>query len=457
MQTPSADNAPLPALLRFLQSQDLRSDSHLLVALSGGADSVALLLAASQAANKLGFGLSAFHVNCGVDASDDDAEALCRKLCDGLDLQLHVLQSTLDAESPQHLWRIERYRFAESLHEKHDFCALLTAHHREDQLETLIMSLFRTGSLEGINPIPRQGRLSTTSRLALWRPWLDICPEDIRAWLNNLNQPWVEDSGNQKSRYQRNRVRNELLPLLESIFGESTKDRLLSLCDDLELEASWFEKHRSSILDESTLTLKTSLRGVALTPTLLRRAAAELLFTAGIPRRDATRALVESLLSCDASPKRLRPGLIATREADRITLNWSENEAFPALEAQELSAFPTELETPLGKLSFSLTEELTTGEGFELIDHAKSSGPLRVCPWQAGDRIQPLGMEGTRKLQDVFTDARVPREHRPVWPVLCDTLGIVALPGIMISQRVALDSASTQAVKITFHPREDQA
>ncbi|WP_213807177.1 tRNA lysidine(34) synthetase TilS [Granulicella sp. dw_53] len=241
---------PPPTLA--LSREHIRPGDRLCVAISGGADSVALLLAL-HAANQtkhsaLGVGISAVHVNHGLRDSESDADQhFVQALCTRLDIPLHLhsvsiparLAETRAAGSPETIEeaaRTVRYDLFTSLLSSGEADKVLTAHTLDDQAETVLMKLLRgawTEGLGGIHPV------ITLPKGKILRPLLQTPRAEIETYLQALDQPWREDSSNTDSAYTRNRLRHTILPLLRA--ENPSLDHTLSNLSELarEEEARW--------------------------------------------------------------------------------------------------------------------------------------------------------------------------------------------------------------------------
>ena len=194
---------------------DFRPGLPLAVALSGGADSTALLIACAR---RWPGQVRAVHVHHGLQAAADDFEAFCRPLCERLQVPLavcHVDARPAPGQSPEDAARQARYAalaqaVARHWPEVHD---VALAQHADDQIETLLIALSRGSGLPGLAGMPAQWE-----RLGLrWhRPWLQVPGAELRQWLRQQGEPWVEDPSNQDERYTRNRIRARVLPALDA-------------------------------------------------------------------------------------------------------------------------------------------------------------------------------------------------------------------------------------------------
>jgi tRNA(Ile)-lysidine synthase len=211
----------MPAALPFDRS-DIKPGDRICVAISGGADSVALLLtlhAANTAPREsLGAGLSAAHVHHNLRGEEADADQrFVKDLCINLEIPLHLHHADVPAriaethETIEEAARAVRYDFFSTLLASGHADSVLTAHTLDDQAETVLMKLLRgawTEGLSGIHPVV------TLAKGKILRPFLQTRRSDIEAFLKQINQPWRTDSTNSDAAHTRNRIRHQILPLL---------------------------------------------------------------------------------------------------------------------------------------------------------------------------------------------------------------------------------------------------
>ena len=220
---------PLP-----LNRDHIRPGDRLCAAVSGGADSVALLLTLHAARQSLGIGLTAAHVHHGLRGAEADADqAFVEALCASLDVPLHLHRASVPdrvqatGESTEEAARNLRYAFFETLLASREATAILTAHTLDDQAETVLLKLLRGAWLEGLSAIHPVVTLGSGKIL---RPFLSVRRAAIEAFLHELGQPWREDASNAEILYTRNRVRHQLLPLLRD-FNPAIDQALANLAE----------------------------------------------------------------------------------------------------------------------------------------------------------------------------------------------------------------------------------
>jgi tRNA(Ile)-lysidine synthase len=188
------------------------------VALSGGADSCALLLACVR---RWPGQVRAVHVHHGLQTAADDFASHCQALCDLWSVPLvvaHVQAQSALGESPEDAARQARYKaFAQVLQTHWDghIKDIALAQHADDQVETVLLALSRGAGLPGLSAMPA---LAERAGIRIHRPWLDVPGKQLREWLLQEGVSWVEDPTNQDQRYTRNRIRHQILPILEQAF-----------------------------------------------------------------------------------------------------------------------------------------------------------------------------------------------------------------------------------------------
>ena len=198
--------------------QSFKPQLPLAVALSGGADSTALLIACAA---RWPGQVQAFHVHHGLQAAADGFEAHCRALCERLAVPLlvrHVDARNANGQSPEDAARQARYGALEDmLAEANGIRSIALAQHADDQIETILLALSRGAGVAGIAAMPMQWQRAGVE----WhRPLMKTGGAEIREWLKEQGARWVEDPTNADERYTRNRIRKNLLPALQSTFPQ---------------------------------------------------------------------------------------------------------------------------------------------------------------------------------------------------------------------------------------------
>lgn len=262
---------PQPAALPFSR-ENIRPGDRICIAVSGGADSVALLLAIHQAntaaRDSLGVGISAAHVHHGIrEASESDADlAFVQDLCLQHDIPLHIHHADVPARASENRETIEeaaretRYSFFRSLIASGHVDSVLTAHTLDDQAETVLMKLLRGAWTEGLSAIHPLVIVETSAASTqqpprtgkILRPLLSTTRAQVETFLQARNQPWRTDSTNADTTYTRNRIRHELMPQLRT-FNPSIDQTLANLAELAREEESRWQAELARVLPQILL------------------------------------------------------------------------------------------------------------------------------------------------------------------------------------------------------------
>ena len=395
----------------------IAAEQPLLVMLSGGADSVCLL----DVAVRLGARTAALHVNYGLRDEAEGDEEHCRALCRSVGVPLTVEEVWLPEQgNVQALARDARYGLAERI-APGDYAA---AHTASDQAETLLYRLaVSPGRRALLGMEPRRGRLV--------RPLLGATRDETRAYCRERGLSWREDASNEDPRFARARVRLDLLPALRSLNPAAERtitETALLLRDESEL----LEGVVASALEALGGGPRVELAALReLPPALSRLVLRELAERAKGGPHPLSRADVTRILeAADAGSRSLDLGGELRALVEYGTLRFRRGGDRPPPE-------PVPLSVP-GRARFGSWEvEAIAGSGEALVSARALGGALTVRAWRAGDRIRPVGLGGTKSLQDLFTDRKVPRALRASLPVVEARDGIVWVAGVALDERFA--------------------
>ena len=397
----------LNKLLQQLRQQDMvTKGDHVICAVSGGADSVALLFGMYLLREKLGITLSAAHFNHHLRGEESDRdEQFVRSFCDRYDIPLEVGNGQIVAgkKGLEAAARDARYSFFATLPGK-----IATAHTADDNAETVLMHLVRGTGLRGLGGIsPVNGNVI--------RPMLTVTRQEVLIFLDEYCLAYVEDSSNQTDDFLRNRLRHHVMPLLKAEnprLAESLSDMAMELRRDAEaLETV------DAVQDISQLR--------AMTPALRSRALHSFLKENGVrePERSHVHALESLVFSEKPSARVCFPGGVTIgRNYDRLTVL----QDIPAPEAVVLM-LGDRLQLPQWGLEVSCEEAkeiINTKDVFTV----NATAPVVLRPRQTGDSMR-LNV-GTCTLKKLFIDRKIPAHQRPHIPVLADEQGVLGVWGI---------------------------
>ncbi len=453
---------------------------ELLVAVSGGLDSMVLLHVLTALAKKRpALKCVAVHFNHHLreQAADDDecfVARYCRRQAialivgQGRDIQEQRRQRGLSLEEAA---REARYLFFDRCLKKKPQSRLLTAHTASDQAETVIMNLLRGSGLRGLKGIPAQ-------RGRILRPLLDLDRQEIQAYAARHAVPFVEDRTNRSFAFTRNRIRHQLLPLLKQEAGARLEKRLSAMAAGLAADLAVVDElvenfvNRWVDVDKGSQELFINRRELkqqhpGLLPHILERC----VFLAGsrkqLPERTLSTlvrlALGENRKSLTAF--RLGAHLFFVVQTDRIivschnfqrenrqgfflrlpgpgTYQLPENHGVLQIECLEKNGKEAEL-------------QFRGDKNCEIFDAESISFPLVLRSWQPGDVFFPLGMAGRRKkVKNFFTDCKVPLERKHSIPILCHDQRIVWIAGYRLDERFAVASTTKKFMKVSYHAEQ---
>lgn len=398
----------LNKLLSFLREQNMiRPGDTVVCAVSGGADSVALLFAFYLLKEKLGITLEAAHFNHHLRGEESDRdEIFVRQLCDRYDVPLHVgggeivsAKKGLEAAA-----RDARYAFLRSLPG-----TIATAHTADDNAETVLMHLIRGTGLKGLGGItPIHGNVI--------RPMLRVTRQDVECFLEEWCLPHIEDSSNETDVFLRNRIRHHVMPLF---LQENPKiaENLSQMALRLRLDEEFLSQQTNSTALPPVESLKT------MHPAVRSRVLERFLKESGVKEpEDPHIALAESLVFSDKPSARASfPGGVT------IARNYDRLECLPRRSELEEHILPCPGELLLTGLRITCgpaAERVNTPDAFTVYP----VGQIWVRSRKSGDTIRLSG--GSKSLKKLFIDRKIPAARRSQIPVVCDENGILGIYSI---------------------------
>ena len=395
----------LNKLERFLREQDMtRPGDTVVCAVSGGADSVALLFALYLLKEKLGIAVEAAHFNHHLRGEESDRdENFVRDLCDRYDIPLHLGGGTVvpGEKGLEAAARDARYAFLRGIPGK-----IATAHTADDNAETVMMHLIRGTGLKGLGGItPVHGNVI--------RPMLRITRKEVEAFLEEWCLSHIEDSSNGTDAFLRNRVRHHVMPLLRQ-----ENPKIAENLSQMALRLRLDEEFLSSQANSTALPGVEKLKNM---PKALRNRALEtFLKENGVKEpEDSHIALAESLVFSDKPSARacFPGGITLARNYDRLEVLTEEKEL-----EEVILPCPGEVELPGLRITCAPGEEaVNTPDAFTV----SAEGTIRIRARKVGDSIRLSG--GSKSLKKLFIDRKIPAARRQQIPVVCDDAGILGV------------------------------
>jgi tRNA(Ile)-lysidine synthase len=412
---------------------------------SGGPDSTALLAGLVEVCGAED--VLALHLNYGLRPDSGEDQRACEQLCEQLGVELVALPSPLGGDGNlQAKARELRYMAAEGLRSERGLDWVATGHTRTDLAETMIYRLSSSPGTRALLGLPaRRGHLV--------RPLLGLGREEVRAEAERAKLPFRDDPTNAEPRYARNRIRQQVLPALEEI-APAPEATMAETQAELAEEAAALEALAAEALDASGAQAAGAIAAAELSglDPAIRRLALRALAEHVSGRSVALgRARAAEILRLADSPEggvvELGGGVEARIEHGMVRFAVGE----PAEVPEATLPIPGSCRFGEWRLTAELREGPARPRGLEAayLDPGALSGPLTVRAWREGDRIRPLGLDGSKTLQDLFTDRKVPRSLRRTLPVVTSGENIVWIAGVAVSGEFAVDPDASSAAVLT--------
>ena len=467
----------------------------LIVGASGGPDSCALLYALDRLKETHGLSLHVAHLNHnfrGQEAEDDAVfvAEIAKELglpVTGVKEDPHEYQRVRGISSFEQGAREMRYAFMARVAADAGARAVTVGHTADDLAETVLLHVLRGSGLYGLRgmgevsdwPWPADAR-----GLQLFRPLLDVTKDQTSEYCREVGRAYREDSGNYMWRFTRNKVRQDLMPRLAQDYNPKVRDALVRLArtaaEELDFVEGELDRVWPGVAVESSGEVRYSRQAMAALHPLLQRLALRrgfILVTGDSTRlRESHMVAMEALALSQRGGRFLElPGGVILRQehAELVLTRSSERDCpYPELDGEFSVALPGEIgvQTSASAGPWVVTMQAATAseppewvgsderdEWTVCLDRKAIGNEATVRAWRPGDRIQPLGMRGKKKLQDLFTDLRVPRPWRERVPILETEAGIAWVVGHRIADwaKVGPD-ASEQALWIRFSQDLDE-
>lgn len=421
----------------------------ILCAVSGGADSVYLLLRLAE----MGYRVAAAHYNHGLRGAEADRdEAFVRGLCRRMGVSAVTGRGDVAALAVRERLGVEeaarkaRYAFLERTADELGAAVIATAHTADDNAETVLLHLARGTGLRGLGGIPpRRGRIV--------RPMLDVTRAEVERYLRERGAAWVEDSTNADDDYARNRLRHGAVPALESVNPAfpAAVSRMAALVREDEAFLSGLAE---AFLREHGDDKSVDAAALAAQPWPVASRAVRIM--AG---RELSEGHVRAVLALAGKNGAAAdvPGLRAARAGDRLVFGVPPES--PALPDRPL-AVPGRTDMPEADMS-AVTEKLTAwpqvvhkSYNIFFFQCENICGSITVTGRRPGDRFRPAGRGCTKTLKQLFSESDVPAWERDRVPVLRDEKGILAVYGVGAAERVCARPGGGAVLKIEFIRRQ---
>ncbi len=447
------------------------SGDVVVVALSGGPDSVALLHVLNSLKPIYGISLHAAHLEHGIRGKEslEDLDFV-RKVCSEISIPLASKHVDVPAYARQSKMSLEaaarkmRYAFLKEVATSVGATKIATGHNANDRAETVLLNIMRGAGLAGFSGV----RPAIEGMIV--RPLIEATRTEIEEYLNTKGLEFRTDSSNLDTRYERNKVRQVLIPLIEKEFNPNIIATLARTANIFSMVDEYFREQvaqaRQLCCKERDARTIVDLEGFTTLPQLVRMLTIYAILRSyeedeQVASFDAVNAVM-NLAEHSRSGSRIEigSGIVALKEYDRIVIGrdlaladtYEVRLSVPGRTRIEEASCTIEVEI--------LDERPGTGEVFRsgesaYFDFRALKLPLVARSWREGDRFVPFGLSGSKKIHDVFSDEKVPVSERARIPIICDNEGIIWVAGVRRADRARVTEKTETIVKITFC-REDE-
>ncbi len=416
------------SVYNFLENLNINTSGSLIVAVSYGPDSMALLDILSKFYKNNKIICAHVHHNHRKE-SDDEAEAL-KKYCQRKKIcfEMMKIQNYKNNKFTENEARLKRYSFFDNLVKKYNAKFLFTAHHGDDLVETILMRLVRGSSLNGYAGIAQKTR---KGNYYIVRPLLYITKSDILNYCNKNNIPYANDVSNDDMKYTRNRFRKLVLPILKKE-NNDVHLQFLKFSKILREYETYFDKITYQAYDKVILNKNIDINkikeydGVIIKRILQKFLLDEYKEDINVITDKNLNELL-SLINSN-SPNKILSMPLNKRLVKSYNKIFFDN---LAMYNDYCYIFNDFLELPNGYIIEKVNELDNNSNFISAFDSKELKLPLYVRNKLDGDKIEVLGLNGTKKIKDVFIDSKVSKLERKIYPVVADSAGrIIWLPGL---------------------------
>ena len=467
------DKTPEQRAINFIQKHNLFSaGDRLVVAVSGGGDSVCLLHILVRWRKELGVELHVAHLNHQLRGAESDSDAsyvseLARRLDVSATIERRDVAIYRDQKggSLEEAAREVRYSLLAEIAGGTGASKVVVGHTRDDHIETIVMHLLRgagTTGLCGLQPRSALPYGENSGPLEIVRPLLELTRQETLDYCQLYNLAPRSDSSNLSSSFLRNRVRLELLPILRS-YNPSIDKALLRLADISVDDISFIKEKASSLwkklAGEEGDVVYLDMSQMATLPRamqrqIFRRAVKQLRGNLKDVEADHIEAMMDFLLKPAGKKLCLPDGLTLSTEYGRLVLASAQASIcpLPPLKGMSKINIPGETDLPGWRVRADITQEVVGDDNgiTASFDLDKVGRELVVRRRRPGDRFQPLGMSQTKKLQDFMVDSRIPRSWRDRVPLTCSPEQILWVVGWRIDDRVKVTENTKKVLRLQF-------
>lgn len=442
-------------VIRFINSHSLiKAGEKILVALSGGPDSVFLLHFLKKYQKKFKVELGAFHLNHSLRKSADKEQKFCDELCEKLSIPFYTEKVDVKSYAKKNKISVEeagrnlRYKYLKELAKKNKFNLIATAHNADDNAETVLLNLVKGTGIKGIAGIP-------VKRENIIRPVLCLRKKEIVNFLKESKIKFVIDESNQSEKFERNFLRLKVIPIIENRLNPQFVNSVLASSLNLQdfnkylekiiakLERKYIEEKNNEIRIKNHLFEKEE---VLIQSEIIRKVLSDK-FNFSAEQKDVEK--IFSLKNKQVGKSELFSNKIkAIKERDSVLIFFERNLSEKPIqikvgEAKKINSN----KIIISKVNYG-DVKLTSDKSIEYVDGDLTGNSFIIRKWKDGDRFNPIGMQGTKKVSDYLNDIKVEAKEKRNQYVLLSKNKIVWILGKRLDERFKLKPQTKTIYKL---------
>jgi len=414
--------------LEFLNKL-LNLNDTIIVGISGGPDSMCLLHVLISLREKYKLNIICAHINHGLRIESNDEKIFVEKYCqqNNINFEYLKIKDYTNDKFTENEARRKRYTFFEELIKNYNAKYLMTAHHGDDLIETILMRIVRGSTLSGFIGIPK---VSTNEKYKIVRPLLYLTKNDIYKYLENNNIPYVIDKTNESDKYTRNRYRKHMLPFLKNE-KENVHLKFLKYSEELEKNNRYInkivEEKIKYIIEDNKIIIDKLLKE----DDFIQEKVIEYVIK-DIQKNDifninnkGMEKIIGLLKNKSNKEINLCDGYIARKSYNYLIIEKNKNKVNYKFELKKDINI-------MNKCKFELLEESNLKNNYIIrLNSEEINLPLYIRNKIDGDKIKVKNLKGTKKVKDIFIDSKIDLKKREEYPLLVDcNNNIIWIPGI---------------------------
>ncbi len=420
----------------------------IMLALSGGVDSVVM----TDLFYKAGYQCIILHCNFNLRGKESDGdEAFVRSLAASYDMPVYVQKfdtedvAAEEGISIQMAARKLRYEWFEEISSLHGINHIASAHNMNDTVETVLINLSRGTGIKGLTGIPaRNGKFI--------RPLLNVSRRDILIYVDEKQLKFREDSSNASKKYHRNKIRHDVIPVMEEVnpsFVKTMYENVTRISEGYEIYKSTIEARRSTLFTKTPTHYEIDISDIKkLSP--LSTWLFELFSVYNFSKDQCLG--IEMILDSDSGKQFISTSHRLYKDRDKLFIIELEEEIFERFYIDSpgsKAALPFAMDIDL--VDVEDAGDFPSSQHIAFIDFEKLTFPLTIRKWQHGDYFFPLGMQQMKKVSDFFIDTKIPVPIKKKTWIMASGKNIVWIMGLRIDDRYKVTETTNQILKLNMY------